>query len=67
MKIGELRTKTDEDLRAFLEDLYEKLRVMRFDFAQGKVKNTAALREARKDIARVKTITRERSAKNTKQ
>lgn len=61
MKAVELRIKTDDDLRALLEDLHEKFSAMRFDLAQGKVKNTSLIREIKQDIARIKTVMRERN------
>jgi len=60
MKASELRMKQDSELRALLEEMREKLRELRADLAQGKVKNTAAIKGLRKDIARIETILREK-------
>lgn len=52
----QLKTKPAPEIEAMLKDSREKLRVMRFDLAAGKVKNVGALRELRKDIARMLTV-----------
>lgn len=44
------------ELEAMLKESREKLRVLRFDLAAGKVKNVAELRNVRKLIARILTI-----------
>lgn len=62
MKPTELRVKSEEELRALLAELREKNRTLRFDLSQGKVKNTRALREIKKDIARILTILNERKS-----
>jgi ribosomal protein L29 len=41
-----------------------KLRSLRFEIAQGKVKNHHALLETRRDIAKIMTIVEEESLKN---
>jgi large subunit ribosomal protein L29 len=63
MKISELRQHSPEELRNMLRDLRLKLQAMRFELAQGKVKNTALLSALRKDIARILTILREKGEK----
>lgn len=54
--LQQLKTKPAPEIEAMLKDSREKLRVMRFDLAAGKVKNVGALRELRKDIARMLTV-----------
>lgn len=60
MKASELRDLTDEELRQKEAELKRKLFTLRFQVAMGQQDNTAALRETRRDIARVKTVLRER-------
>jgi large subunit ribosomal protein L29 len=67
MKVTELRQKTEGELQKFLSDDGERLRVLSFDLASGKVKNVREIRKIKKDIARILTILRqssERKAKN---
>jgi large subunit ribosomal protein L29 len=60
MRAEELRDLTDEELREKEAELKRKLFTLRFQVATGQQDNTAALKETKKDIARVKTILRER-------
>jgi len=59
MKTSELRQKNRQELQALLEERLAKLAELRFDLAGGKVKNLKAVREAKLDIARIKTLQRE--------
>ena len=56
MKIAELRQKTKEELQKLVVDYRERLRVLRFDLASGKVKNVREIRQLKKDIARILTL-----------
>jgi len=60
MKAHELRDLTDEELREKEAEFKRKLFMLRFQIATGQQDNTAALKQTKKDIARVKTILRER-------
>ena len=60
MKITELRTKNKKELAKMLVDNKERLRTLKFDLASGKVKNVRAIRELKKDIARILTILKEK-------
>lgn len=60
MKPAELRGMTDEELRRRLEELRNEVRDLRFAAALGQLKDTSAIRKARKDIARILTILTER-------
>ncbi len=60
MKASELRALSTDELRARLEAAYEELYKLRVSHRIGQLKNTARLRELRGDIARIKTILRER-------
>jgi ribosomal protein L29 len=55
-RIKELQGKSVEELRALLREERERLRVLRFDLAAGKVKNVSEIRGIRKDIARIATF-----------
>jgi large subunit ribosomal protein L29 len=60
MKPAELRALTDDQLRQKLDELRNEVRDLRFAAALGQLKDTAAIRKARKDIARILTILSER-------
>ncbi len=60
MKPAELRAMTDDQLRQKLEELRNEVRDLRFAAALGQLKDTSAIRKARKDIARILTILTER-------
>ncbi len=55
-EIQQLKTKTPPELHKDLADYREKLRKLKFDLAQGKVKNIKEIQELRKAIARILTI-----------
>lgn len=63
MKAADLRELTDEELTAKLKELEEELFNLRFQAAAKQLENTARLGQCRRDIARVKTILRERALK----
>jgi len=56
MKAEELRKKKKGELSKILGERKEKLRLMRFDLAMGKLKNVREVRKVRKDIARILTL-----------
>ncbi len=56
MKIAELKQKSMEELKKFEQEKRERLRVLRFDLAAGKVKNVKEIRAIKKDIARILTL-----------
>lgn len=60
MKASELRSKTDGELEIDLDDAYQELFNMRFQRSSGQLANTARMNEVRKNIARIKTVLRER-------
>lgn len=60
MKVNDLRDKTNEDLNKELVSLKEELFKLRFQHATRRLENPIQLRTVRRDIARVKTIIRER-------
>ena len=60
MKPKEIRDLTDEEIAQKETDLEEELFNLRFQFFTGQLDNTARLTDVRRDIARVKTLRRER-------
>lgn len=60
MKAEELRDLSDDDLRAKINELKESIFRMRFKISLGNVDVVKQLRISRKDLARVKTLIRER-------
>jgi len=60
MKARELRDKSDSELTEQERELKEELFNLRFQHATGQLENTMAIVRVKKDIARVKTLLRER-------
>jgi large subunit ribosomal protein L29 len=58
MKSRELWEMTPQEIRGKLEDAYQELFNLRFQFSIGQMQNSARLREMRKQIARLNTILR---------
>jgi large subunit ribosomal protein L29 len=56
MKAGDLRAKSEDQLREQLLQLKKEQFNLRFQKATGQLENTARVREVRRDIARIKTI-----------
>ena len=63
MKTKELRELTVEELNTKLKELSEELFNLRFRHAIGQLENPASLNTCRKDIAKVKTLLREKELK----
>lgn len=60
MKAKELRDYSEKELDGRLSELKSELFNLRFQMATGHLENPMRIREVRKDMARVKTIKRER-------
>jgi large subunit ribosomal protein L29 len=60
MKIGEIRDLGVDDLQARAKDLEDQLFRLRIQKSMGQLEAPAKLRTLRRDLARVKTILRER-------
>ena len=60
MKAAELRDLESEDLYLRLGELKEELFNLRFQLATGQLDNHARLKLVRQDIARIRTVLRER-------
>ena len=62
MNAKDLRDKTVDELRDELANLKKESFNLRFQQATGQLENTAAVRNARRNAARVKTILNEKAA-----
>jgi len=60
MTADELRDLSEEDLRGKIDELKESLFRMRFKLRLGNTDVVKQVRQSRKDLARVKTLLRER-------
>ncbi len=60
MKPSKWRDLSDEELRQRVTELTEELFNLRFQLSMGVAKNPARVAEARRDLARARTILRER-------
>ena len=60
MKASEVRDMTEQELTNKLTDLKKELFALRFQHTVNQLDNPARLRDVKKDIARVKTILREK-------
>ena len=61
MKASELRNLSDEEIQTKGQELEEELFNLRFQLATGQIENVARIRTVRRDIARLKTLQRERA------
>lgn len=60
MQVSELKEKSTEDLQARMETLQAESFNLKFQLATEQISNTARLKKTRKDLARIKTLIRER-------
>lgn len=60
MKIDEIRALSTEELNTKINELKQELLTLRFQQASGQLENGKKITEARKTIARIYTILRER-------
>ena len=67
MKSNEIREKTIEELVVEEKELKEELFKLRFQLATNQLENAMKIKEVRKDIARVKTIAREKEMAASKE
>ena len=63
MKASELRGKNADDLKKELESLLRAQFGLRMQLATQQLSNTSQLKKVRRDIARVRTIMKEKVAK----
>ena len=62
MKIEDVRRMTPDELASNLLQLKKEQFNLRFQRATGQLENTSRVREVRRDIARLKTIARQKRA-----
>jgi large subunit ribosomal protein L29 len=60
MQAFEIRNLSDDEIRTKLEETYEELFNLRFQLTVGQARDTNQLSVVKKDIARLKTVLRER-------
>ena len=60
VKGSEIRDLSDDELERRLAETREELFNLRFQHATGQLDNYRRLRELRRDVARIKTVARER-------
>ena len=63
MKASELRAKSGDDLKKELGDLLKAQFGLRMQHATQQLSNTSQLAKVRRDIARVRTVIKEKAAK----
>jgi large subunit ribosomal protein L29 len=63
MKVSELREKSGDDLQKELEALLRAQFGLRMQVATQQLSNTSQLKKTKRDIARVRTIMKEKAAK----
>jgi large subunit ribosomal protein L29 len=60
MTAAEIRTQSDDELQDMLNELKDELFGLKFQQILGQLEDTTVLKKNRRDIARIKTILRER-------
>jgi len=60
MNVREIRGMTTDDLRRKMDETYEELFNLRFQFMMGQLEDHNRLTALRRDVARIRTILRER-------
>lgn len=63
-KIDDMRVKSDDQLSGDLGELKREAFNLRFQAATNQLERPARIKEVRRDIARIKTLQTERSAKS---
>ena len=63
MKANELRAKSADELQKELNDLLKAQFGLRMQHATQQLANTSQIRKVRRDIARARTVIREKAAK----
>lgn len=67
MKPKELREKTTEELKGQLDELAEQLFGLKSKHAIGQLEQTANIKRTRRNIARIKTVLREREVQEVEE
>ncbi|MBN1217692.1 MAG: 50S ribosomal protein L29 [Anaerolineae bacterium] len=60
MRAYEIRNMSDQDIASRLEEAYEELFNLRFQYAIGQAKDSNQVTRLKRDIARMKTVLNER-------
>lgn len=60
MRPAEIRNLSQTEIARHLDEAHQELFNLRFQYATGQLKNTARLGQVRREIARLRTILRER-------
>jgi large subunit ribosomal protein L29 len=60
MKAGKWRDLSDDELQTRMKELTEEVFNLRFQLSMGVAKNPSRARQARRDLARARTVQRER-------
>ncbi len=60
MQAFEIRNLSDDEIKTKLEESYEELFNLRFQLTVGQARDTNQLSAVKKDVARLKTVLRER-------
>jgi len=60
MQAFEIRSLSDEEIRTKIDETYEELFNLRFQLTVGQAKDTNQISRVKKDIARLKTVLRQR-------
>lgn len=66
MRISEIRQLSDEEISHRVIDLKDELFRLRFQLISGQLQNFRRIRQVKREIARVKTIIRERELEANK-
>ena len=65
LKVDDIRAMTPDQMEDAVLNLKKERFNLRFQRATGQLENTSRLRDARRDIARIKTIAAQKRAKQT--
>jgi large subunit ribosomal protein L29 len=66
MDVKELRGLTEPELTEKEQQLTQEIFNFRFQLATGRIENPMKIRQTKRDLARIKTILREKSRENSK-
>ncbi len=60
MPVGDIRNLTGPELGRRLDEAHQELFNLRFQYSTGQLKNTTRLAQVKREIARLRTVLRER-------
>jgi large subunit ribosomal protein L29 len=67
MNAAEMRQLTTDELRRRLNDTYQELFNLRFQLATKQLSDTSRIKQVKRDVARLKTLLRERASEEVGQ